>query len=472
MKGIGESVGNLVGGKGFRTDSEVEQRKAELLAEYNRVKDMTLLAANRDAGMPDAVEAAIDKERIIRELGELDEKAAKDAYDSSAEGKVEKAKKEALLKREVDAAMAEFDKMNANGEMTSNFIEIKDGGKTIIKKDEMGTPSVEYSFDENGRTVGMTLYPDIGSLQKNPYSIEGFDYSKTEAFCGMDPGLYYAASRPLGSATGFKGMDSKVYDGALATVLQDTMGMNEIATRPKEPGLLQGLLIEAIKSSADKSNDTIGKFGKEVGISILKQTWDKSDTKKDLQEMMNNIPGFVEELWSSSSTSEKMIYGGVLTAVGASLGYELYDNGARMPIKFGDNSILIAKKEGKFSMEAEWKVGDYSGEVKSSKMEKSASVDYKGTGFSVGANVEYKKTEDGDKKVKVGVQGSLEVNKDLTLKAKVNYKTTNTVKGPEWLFNANGNMDNTNVWVEVNQRLNELKKKRERNVQIGASRKF
>ncbi len=452
LKGLGESVGNLVGGKGFNTDAELTEQSKQLVDEYNRIKDMTLLAGVGDANMKSATEAAARKAEIENELAKKDPDALAKLQAESPEGKA----KAAGLQAAVNAAMAEFDKMNANGEMTSNFIEIKDGGKTIIKKNEMGTPSAEYSFDEKGNTVGVTLYPDIEGLQKNPYSLKGFDYSKTEMF---------------------KGMDAKLYSNALNTALQDVLGSNEIVNRPSR---MEEIIKNAIGAGANSFDGSFKSFRNEAMFSAMIDIAMGTKSGKALQSNINELPGFASELMNNATIEDKILYTALMSFVGVSVGYGYMEartdvkDSAKIPIEAGDNNITIEKtKEGGYSTQGNLNVGKVSVKYNIDKDNIDSSVGYRDDDFTASATYKQSKTSDGGKNINAGVQTSVVVNNNLTVTGEANYKKMTTgLNGLEWLLRTNHKMDGWEFMLEVSQRLNEANKKRETNFRGGASHRF
>jgi len=89
LKGIGESVGNLVGGKGFNTDAELTEQSKQLVEEYLKIKDMTLLAGVGDANMASAAEAAARKAEILDELRGKDPAAWEILQDVNAKNRTD-----------------------------------------------------------------------------------------------------------------------------------------------------------------------------------------------------------------------------------------------------------------------------------------------------------------------------------------------------------------------------------------------
>ena len=157
LKGIGESFVNLVTGKGFNTDDALNERKEYLLKEYDRVKDMSLLAGNGDANLANACQAAAYKEELLNELRKIDPKAADDAHATSQSGIAEASKKSALLKVAVDAALKAFEGDIAKDQNVKGGVSIERdryGRITGITDENLtGDGQKIYNFDTKGNVL-------------------------------------------------------------------------------------------------------------------------------------------------------------------------------------------------------------------------------------------------------------------------------------------------------------------------------
>ncbi|MBP9024278.1 MAG: cell envelope integrity protein TolA [Spirochaetes bacterium] len=400
LKGIGESVGNLVGGKGFNTDAELTEQSKQLVEEYLKIKDMTLLAGVGDANMASAAEIAARKAEIENELAKKDPDALAKLRAESSEGKANaaglKTAVDAAMKyydgydEAVSAAMKEFDKMNENGEMTAKFIEIKNDGQIIIKKNSSGESAVEYSFDKSGGMTGCKLYTNA-------------DVSTAGVFDAMD-------------TKNKKSLDYNtlnLYSDAALTVWKDTVGAKSYQS---ETGYAQNLIQNSIANAAVKMNEeaTIGKYGKEAGLSMLKQLVNDSGIKE-----------FGKELWGQSSAGEKAVYIGVGSAVGLAVMNQLveaiYDS-KKANAKEGeqtDTSLKVDVKGQSVVVGQNDKGNYYKANLKAELSKDSIKFTEKdnsdGVVFNFGVD-----TSNNENKVSVGASKSVVINENFSLFGKVN----------------------------------------------------
>ncbi len=253
LKGLGESVGNLVGGKGFNTDAELEQMEinkqiavAAAMGEYSKTK-------SKD--MADQILADFNKDS--REVTDAKRQVMIDANLDTTE-----LDRELAIRRKQDAAY-----------------------KAQLKADSLaqqsaGKETYGYAHSTPGNTVSGALVEFPGGSQKMA-GASFLDNLLGTANAAENEGNYGQ------------------YDWE-----------GEYRESEKKVGYFQSLvqnsIAEATKKIGDNPSDvTIGKFGLSAGFSAIKQI-----------VMGSGIVEFGKDTWSQSSGLQKALYMGIGLPVG------------------------------------------------------------------------------------------------------------------------------------------------------------
>ena len=411
LKGIGESVGNLVGGKGFNTDAELTEQSKQLVEEYLKIKDMTLLAGVGDANMASAAEAAARKAEILDELRGKDPAAWEILQDVNA-------------KNRTDDTI--YGPMIGNGKYKSEgsipFI------SDVMPYGEVYLSAIKTAFE------GLLGDDKLGNSLANSFM--------STLSCGEDGKLKSGMSAEL---------NENLKDYLIKAVIKDSdlidemKGFGKYAWKEAKGGELKdigefiagGVLAEfasylAMKQVGTLINVKLGDMGKIKGGVVFEKRFEKD---------VNNayVEGNIKDVLNADNITYKVAKG------------------------FGENES---------SVEVGIEKGKVVGKIEASVKKQELNVTYKEEKFSVGVTDTKYETESGEK-VKTGeLNGSVNVN-NWTLGASVMKKIYPKGKNAyDWSINGETKYEDNNFKFKVYKKTNDDNKKKEYKGEVYFQKKF